>query len=354
MVESATKSPPPRRAAPVATLSGSDVLAILAALSRLGLDQTALCASIGLDASGLLEPETRIPQNLVVSLLREAERQTKDPAIALRITEKLTVGVSGSVPSKLGMASGSGLSALRHMARYGPVTAEGITAEVREDESSVLLTVEIDDPVVERVRHLTELLVGGVRRVFREGSTQPVAPLQVTFRHAAPRDVQYYEEFFGCRVDFGAPGCGMRFPRAPLLLPMLGSDPRVEARLVEVAESELRRIAPELPVAVAEQVRIAIENQERPLQHTIAKNLGMAGRTLQRRLQEEGASFRAIVDEVRRGLAVSMLRDPRNRVVDVAFAVGFEDATSFAKAFRRWAGESPTDYQARQTRRDAT
>lgn len=216
----------------------------------------------------------------------------------------------------------------------------------------MLVVFDSDEAAVERVRHLTELLMSGIRQFFDAGPTQPVAPQQVAFCHTAPRDVRPYEEFFGCPVEFGARVCSIRFPREPLLLPMLGADPRLEARFVEVAESEMRRFAPELTVAVAEEVRIATEKQERPVQPSIAKSLGMSGRTLHRRLYEEGTSFHAIVDEVRRSLAVSMLKHSGYRVLDVAMAVGFDDATSFAKAFRRWTGESPTDYQRRAAHRN--
>jgi AraC-like DNA-binding protein len=64
-------------------------------------------------------------------------------------------------------------------------------------------------------------------------------------------------------------------------------------------------------------------------------------------LRAEGSSFRQIADHEHRSLALGMLRQSRQRVIDVAQAVGFDDATSFAKAFRRWTGESPTSYRAR-------
>ncbi|MBW2162053.1 MAG: helix-turn-helix transcriptional regulator [Deltaproteobacteria bacterium] len=81
--------------------------------------------------------------------------------------------------------------------------------------------------------------------------------------------------------------------------------------------------------------------------------MAIGQRTLQRRLREEVSSFRMIVDRERRNMALSMLEEPKRRVIDVAQAVGFDDATSFAKAFRRWTGESPTAYQARAVEQQA-
>ena len=134
---------------------------------------------------------------------------------------------------------------------------------------------------------------------------------------------------------------------------MIAAQPRTALRLQELAESELRAIAPEFTVAVSEQVRVAIEEQERPTYASTARRMAIGQRTLQRRLREEGSSFRMIVDRERRNLALSMLNEPKCRVIDVAQAVGFDDATSFSKAFRRWTGESPTAYQARSIERRA-
>lgn len=284
---------------------------------------------------------------MVTSLLAEAECQTGDPAIALRVTEKLVMGVSGSVLAKLVMASETALSALRHAARYGPVSFEPMGLRLRDDGTTIVLELEVEGRAVRRGRYLAEILFASIRRILELGVPQPVAPLRVAFRHMAPPDVRVYEDFFGCPVQFGARVHAMRFPRKPLLQPMVGADPRAEARLRELAESELRCVAPELVGVVSEQIRIAIEQQERPDTTSVAKRLGMAGRTLQRRLRAEDTSFRAIVEDTRRDMALSMLREPGRRVIDIAFAVGFDDATSFSKAFRRWTGESPTDYQAR-------
>ena len=75
----------------------------------------------------------------------------------------------------------------------------------------------------------------------------------------------------------------------------------------------------------------------------------MSGRTLRRRLADEGTSYHAIADEVRHGLAVAYLGDARISVTEIAFLLGFADAAAFNKAFRRWAGASPTEVRKRST-----
>lgn len=99
------------------------------------------------------------------------------------------------------------------------------------------------------------------------------------------------------------------------------------------------------------EVRSALEQHDRPTPASIARRLAIGQRTLQRRLCEEGSSFRKIFEREQRDLALALLRDG-SRVIDVAYAVGFGDATSFSKAFRRWTGASPTAYRARAAKRE--
>ncbi len=69
-----------------------------------------------------------------------------------------------------------------------------------------------------------------------------------------------------------------------------------------------------------------------------ARKLSMSVATLRRRLQDEGATYAAVLDTVRYNLAKKYLTDPVVSTSDVAFLLGFRDASSFSKAFRRWTG----------------
>ncbi len=73
----------------------------------------------------------------------------------------------------------------------------------------------------------------------------------------------------------------------------------------------------------------------------VAEAMRMSARTLQRRLESEGASFSEIVDGVRGRLARRWLADPRGSLTEVGFALGFSDLAAFSRAFKRWTGKPP-------------
>lgn len=98
------------------------------------------------------------------------------------------------------------------------------------------------------------------------------------------------------------------------------------------------------PSALRRQVEATIE----PLLPTgeaaierVARELGLSRQTLYRRLKEEGTTFEALLDGVRRRLAVKLIREGAS-VKDAAYRLGFSDPAAFSRAFKRWTGSSPS------------
>jgi AraC-like DNA-binding protein len=76
-----------------------------------------------------------------------------------------------------------------------------------------------------------------------------------------------------------------------------------------------------------------------------ARQLGMTVRTLQRRLRDEGTSFHAVLDDVRRDVALTQMRARRQSIDELAFILGFEKSSSFHRAFKRWTGQTPGEFR---------
>src|SRR5690606_4145779 len=83
-----------------------------------------------------------------------------------------------------------------------------------------------------------------------------------------------------------------------------------------------------------------------PSQQAAAKAMGMSLRNLQRRLAEDGTTYREVLSETRRELACSYLEEGRLSVTEIAFLLGFSDTSAFSRAFRRWTGEAPSTWSA--------
>ena len=77
----------------------------------------------------------------------------------------------------------------------------------------------------------------------------------------------------------------------------------------------------------------------------VAQELGMSSRTLTRRLAEDGLTYKDLLDELRRKLALQYLRDKRISIKKVAYLLGYSEISAFYHAFRRWTGSSPVQHR---------
>ncbi|WP_026306772.1 helix-turn-helix domain-containing protein [Smaragdicoccus niigatensis] len=139
-------------------------------------------------------------------------------------------------------------------------------------------------------------------------------------------------------------------PREMLDAELPQADPNM-ARLFERQCAELldRRLA---RVGVSGQVRSRLlhDPSHFPSMESVADELHLDPRTLRRRLTEEGTSFRALVDDVRRTLAESLLAD--DMTIDaIAVRLGYAETASLTHAFTRWTGMSPSRWRAHLRRR---
>jgi AraC-like DNA-binding protein len=78
----------------------------------------------------------------------------------------------------------------------------------------------------------------------------------------------------------------------------------------------------------------------------VARELGMSERTLQRRITAEATTFRALLSDARRELSQQLLGDSALQIEEVTYLLGYQDTTSFYRAFRDWAGVSPGEWRA--------
>jgi AraC-like DNA-binding protein len=75
--------------------------------------------------------------------------------------------------------------------------------------------------------------------------------------------------------------------------------------------------------------------------------MSVSPRTLRRRLEAESTTFRRLLDELRRDLALRYLADPRLAIGEIAFMLGFSEVSAFHRAFRRWRATTPAAFRRR-------
>jgi AraC-like DNA-binding protein len=175
------------------------------------------------------------------------------------------------------------------------------------------------------------------------GSSFFVREFQVTYSPSS--DASKYAALFGGPVLFGQSANWLLFDSGWLDgTPRLGNEITYSTVVslcdAQIEEFQFRR------GLVGEVRQILMKNLMRPKRfQDVAQNLNMSARTLRRKLREENSSFRQVVDELRRDIAIRYLRETDLTVEDIAESLGFSDAANFRQAFRRWTKAAPYEFK---------
>jgi len=166
--------------------------------------------------------------------------------------------------------------------------------------------------------------------------------------YAAPPYADRYAELLHAPVRFGEPTAGVSIPTAWLPLPCPFSDAALHRGAVERLESAERGLqGPEFIVAQVERI-LEGSGERAPGVDEVVAQLRLSRRTLVRRLEQCGTSFRELADGYRRRRATELLADPTLTVTEVAYRLGYNEPANFGRAFRRWFGTSPRRYREQQ------
>ena len=165
-------------------------------------------------------------------------------------------------------------------------------------------------------------------------------------RHAPPPYATEYEKFFRMKIVFNAPDNDLVFPRALLDQALEGGFPALHKQAEYRVEQRLTRLPKRQ--GLISSITEAFERKPQLLGQGIesmAQELGLGARTLQRRLKEEGQHYAELQADSRYQVAMKLLKDPQLDIEAVSERLGFSDRRSFTRAFTRWSGLSPSGFR---------
>lgn len=168
----------------------------------------------------------------------------------------------------------------------------------------------------------------------------------VQFEFAAPAYAEDYQRFFPIEIKFSQPRNALVFSEKSLQLSVVSRCASTYFALLTLADRELARVKHGL--SVREQTERAISpllNGQTPSLEQVAQKLNTTEWSLRRKLQAEGHSFQEILNNTRKDLAISYVKETKLSLGEVAYLLGFGSAVAFQRAFKRWTGEAPGRYR---------
>jgi AraC-like DNA-binding protein len=325
------------------TVTGFAVKCAIAALRRRGSDPGPVLRRAGLAETDLDASRRRLSATAQADFLEYAALALNDRVFGLHLAEQ-------SNPREVGllfyaMSAAENVSdALNLLMRYCRIVNESVRLKLVRQPDGLIVEPRFFGVSRHRMRQNAEFQFAIVVKSIRQMAGRNVCPTRVACAHGRAAEVKELESFFGCPVDCAAPVDQLVFSNETLALPLVTEDPHLLETLRPFCEEAARARN-----TAQGSMRSAVENEtQRLLLHgraraeTGAKALGVSPRTLSRRLADEGTNFADVVDSVRRSLANQYLHESDFTLGQIGWLLGYEGATSFHHAFKRWTGRSPS------------
>jgi AraC-like DNA-binding protein len=322
--------------------SGRGFRFVVAYLRGRGVDVDPVLRGAGIDVAVVADPEARLPTPAIARFFAAAVHAAGDPNLGLHAAASVRPEFLGELGYLLRASRTLG-DGMRRIGRYQRFISDRLNITAGLDGARAFVGVVFEGHGGDS-RQEAEFAVRTLLVLGRHETGVDFTPVAVEFAHAAPADPSEHERVFGAPVRFARAHDRLVLTRAQFELPFR----RADDGLCALLERRVREIVAALPSGenVSDQVRRLLASGFEAGQSgasPIGRSLGLSVRTLHRKLQAEGTSLSALRDEVRQDLARMYLSE-RLPISEVAFLLGYSEASAFHRSFKRWTGVTPVQY----------
>lgn len=302
-------------------------------------------ADVGLDGSIFDHPEREVPIAQYIALL-ECAATAGNPGIGLDMGASLEPGDLG-VLGHAAVAARDLHQLLETISRYIYVFAHDNVIRLDVTRERAIVSYQFYSKDGAGSQRDADFAVAAIARLVSLALGAHGVPRSVEFEHQAPDYREAYRKQFGCAVHFAAGGNRLHYDRRLLGVPLRTADRRLFEALEFYLADRLKvraqddDVLPKLNHLITTSLHAGP-----PAIADLASRLGLSSRSLQRKLGALNVTFSELVDRVRRDIALDYVRNSDHRLTDVAMILGYNESSSFTRAFKRWTGVSPEQMRA--------
>lgn len=317
------------------------VQGILQAAIQQGLLESDILAQAGLDQDSIKASDGRISLADTLSLWRSVELLSSDPLFGFHMGLSLK-------PAHFQLLAFTMLSsptlgdAVEKILKYQRLISDGGTFTLfqqADHQAKIIYTPSVKNFSY----HQIDAVMAAILSFARWLLGREISPLHIALSHTEYAGLDQYREFYNCEIAFNQEQNGIVFSSQLLSEALPGFDKGLAAMHVKMADSQLQRLTePSIVARVKERLIAADDGSSRD---DIAAQLAMSGRSLQRKLQEQGSSFQKIHDDYRHQRSLQLLADESLSLLDISLQLGFSESSTFYRAFKRWQGLTPGEYR---------
>ena len=304
-------------------------------------------------AGGFADPYALIPLASFVNFLEDAAAALGEPLLGAKLGARLPTEDMGPI-GLMFLASENLQVALRQLRNFFPVLQGATHVEFDVRGGVPEYVYQIVGPAIWPRRQDAELSLSATCAAIRSLLGERFSPVEVHFEHDSPSAETRDQlcAIFRAPVIFGQPVNRLVLDPQDLLRPVASRGEGMAPHLERHLQNLLRGDETTFDSAASQVLRIISKRLGRAdvEVNSIAEEMGLSPRTLQRRLSEEGTSLRDLIRRHRSHIVDRLLKDRKTKMTVIAHDVGYSDATTFSRAFKSWSGESPRDHRVARVR----
>lgn len=322
---------------------------ILYAAASRDADLGVLCDKIGIHPSDLDKSQKRFGIDLVEMAFQHSIELTDDPLFGLHIGEKVDFSAFGIVGFVM-KSSPDVVTALKRGCYYNNLASGIIKVGFETDEEVGIFRTAALPLIRENYRLTTrngvEETMSFIVKAVQKLSGKNILPRAVHFAFPFPKEhIKEYERIFPCALFFGKSKNVLEYGIQDLKTPVVGYN----QGLFELLNIQAQQILDSLShgESFTKKVRRTIVqgfNHQFPSIESVAAEMNMSVRSLQRKLSAEEGTFKDILDDIRKEFALRYLKNKALSISEVGYLLGFSEPSVFSRTFKRWMGHSPKEY----------
>jgi AraC-like DNA-binding protein len=326
-------------------LSAVNPIVFIDFLKEKGFSEREILASTNINPEHLSDANNQLTIGQYEQLVKKGIALTGNLAIGLEFGTRLNTTGSGLLGLGL-LASNTFAEALHFAKRCTAVINPAVDIQLHIEGDRFHAHIEEAYPWEDTEPFMVDTAFALFTSAVNLLDSSVCEHLVYDMRYPAIPDEEAYRRYLSGKLNFGAHNNRISFPLEFCQRPMPFQNPSAVRQAEELLGQQIESLSNAFnAVLLPIQQIIAKKPGHIPSIEEVAKSFHVSSRTLNRRLKDMGTTFKDMVAEVRKKLAIEYLRNSKNSIDEIAYMLGYHDPSNFSKAFRNWTGHSPTQYR---------
>ena len=329
-----------------ASLLASATLSIWRTLESDGYNVRGLFERAGLDPEALPRPGARYAFPAVKRLWALAIEVTGDPCLGLKVGQRWHPSAAHAL-GYAWLASDTLLESFHRLVRYyRVVTTDKEVVKFQGERGGYRFLWDDSQSHYGISDAEYDEAFAAIVTLCRLNAGDSLAPRRLRMRRGPPPCESEFSAFFRSPIEYSAGENSMLFERPSIEAPLPSSNIQIARECDRIIDRYLAQLERD-NIAAGTKAQLLLQLPSGSVtEESVAKALHLSVRTLQRRLAEEQLTFKQVLDDTRRELALQYVRDPTLSINEMAYLLGYSEPANFSRAFKRWTGQPPSTMRA--------